>query len=104
QSPQRICSMADLFDDLSREMGEARESLRSFTLGRPGVTRQNGLDAINQVVDLCGQMQEGFGLGEHARVVANTVLIARNQILAAKARLAILARKKIRRVPSRGEP
>ena len=87
--------MAESFSDLREEMGEARESLRSFTLGREGFTRQDGVEAISRVSDLCAQMHEHFGAGSHAGEVASTVVMARNQIQAARARLVILGRKKV---------
>jgi hypothetical protein len=85
--------MADSFAGLNRKMGEARECLRSFTLGRQGFTRRDGTNAISRVNDLCERLQKRFGSGTHAIEVANTVMRARNQILAAKARLVILRRK-----------
>jgi hypothetical protein len=95
--------MAESFSDLSGEMTEARECLRSFTLGRQGFTRQDGVDAISRVRDLCAQMQDHFGVGSHASEVASTVVMARNQIQAARARLVILGRKKILPVTRNGE-
>jgi hypothetical protein len=84
-------------------MSEARESLRSFTLGREGFSRQDGVDAIDRVSGLCAQMQEHFGAGSHAGEVASTVVMARNQVLAARARLVILGRKKALAVTREGE-
>ncbi len=95
--------MAESFGDLRGEMGEARESLRSFTLGQQGFTRQDGLDAISRVSELCAQMQEQFGAGSHAGEVASTVVMARNQIQAARARLVILGRRKVLPVTRKGE-
>jgi hypothetical protein len=86
--------MAASFAGLSREMAEARESLRWFTLGRVGFTRRDGLGAIRRVGELCERLLRRFGSGKHAAEVAATVVMARNQILAAKARLAILRRRR----------
>src|SRR4051794_31890919 len=85
--------MAVSFVDLSRELSEARASLRSFTLGQEGLTQEDGADAIARVSSLCEQLQKRFGSGRHAGEVAGTVVMARNQVLAAKARLTILRRK-----------
>jgi hypothetical protein len=85
--------MAESFAELSREMGEARESLRSFTLGRAGFSQRAGASAISRVTDLCERMQRRFGAGKHAAAVAGTVTIVRNQVQAAKARLVILKRR-----------
>jgi hypothetical protein len=85
--------MAESFVDLGLEMGEARESLRSFTLGRQGFTRRDGTEAIGRVNDLCERLEQEFGSGSHADEVAGTVSTARNQVQAALARLVILRRK-----------
>jgi hypothetical protein len=95
--------MSESFSDLREELGAARESLRSFTLGRQGFTQQDGVNAIGRVSDLCAQMQEHFEAGSHAGEVASTVVMARNQILAARARLIILGRKKVLPVTGTGE-
>ena len=73
--------MAESFGNLKLEMETACEFLRSFTLGRQGFTRQDGVAAIGRVSDLCAQMQEQFGAGSHAGEVASTVVMARNQIM-----------------------
>lgn len=82
--------MAASFNDLNREMGEAREFLRSFTLGQRGFTQRDGIKAIDRVNSLCDQLQERFGSGKHAGTVAGMIVTARNQVQAAKARLSIL--------------
>jgi hypothetical protein len=86
--------MAVSFVGLSREMAEARESLRWFTLGRAGFTRRDGAGAIRRVSELCERLLRRFGSGKRAAEVAGTVVMARNQILAAKARLAVLQRRR----------
>jgi hypothetical protein len=95
--------MAESFSDLRGEMGEARDRLRKFTLGHGRLTPKTGEAAISRVSDLCAQMQELFGAGSHAGEVASTVVMARNQILAARARLVILGRKKVLPVTRKGE-
>ena len=84
--------MAKQFDDLMREMDEACEFLRCFTLGKPGFTQRDGVAGISRVEDLCERLQKRFPSGEHEKEASNAVTSARNQILAAKARLAILRR------------
>ena len=95
--------MAESFEDLSQEMAEAREALRSFTLGQEGLTQQDGVEAISRVTPLCEQLQKQFGSGRHASEVANMIVMARNQVQAAKARLTILQRRETASVAHNGK-
>jgi hypothetical protein len=78
------------YDGLKREMDEACAFMRSFTLGRPGFSRRDGVAAIGRLGDLCERMQKDFGSGTHGKETVNAVTSARGQILAAKARLDLL--------------
>ncbi len=82
--------MKESFDGLMREMDEACELMRSFTLGRRGFTQQDGVGVIDRVRDLCVRMQEGLDSGKHGKETAQAVGAARGQILAARARLDLL--------------
>ncbi len=55
--------MKESFDGLKREMDEACAFMRSFTLGRHGFTRRDGVAAIGRVSDLCDRMQKTLGAG-----------------------------------------
>jgi hypothetical protein len=78
------------FDDLKREMDEACEFMRSFTLGRQGFTQRDGAAAIGRVGDLCERMQNDFGSGARGKETANAVALARGQVRSAQARLDLL--------------
>jgi hypothetical protein len=80
------------FDGRKREMDETCAFMRSFTLGRPGFTRQDGVAVIGRLGDLCERMQKDFGSGTRGKETANAVTSARGQILAAKARLDLLGK------------
>jgi hypothetical protein len=94
--------MAESFADLSREMGEARAALRSFTLGQEGLTQKDGVEAIGRVGSLCERLQKHFGSGPHAAKVAGTVVMARGQVLAAEARLTLLQKREAASAPRNG--
>jgi hypothetical protein len=95
--------MAESFAGLSRELGEARVALRSFTLGQEGLTQKDGADAIGRVSSLCERLQKRFGSGRHAAEVAGAVVTARGQVLAAKARLAVLQRREAAAAAGNGQ-
>jgi len=78
------------FDKLKRELDETCAFLRGFTLGRPGFIRQDGLSAITRVQELCDRLE---GLGTKAKGSLSAVTAARNQVLAARARLAVLQKR-----------
>lgn len=84
--------MRESFDDLKRDMNEASALLRGFTLGRPGVTQQAGIAAINRVSELSARLQAAFTGGEHDKEVSQAAVSAKGQILAANARLDLLRR------------
>ena len=78
------------FEDVKLALEEACESLRSFTLGRPDFTPQNGIAEIQRVTDQCNQMEQLFADGSDARESKIIVASARSRVSAAKARLAVL--------------
>jgi hypothetical protein len=80
------------FDGLKLEMDEACEALRSFTLGRDGFTRRNGVDGISRINVLCGRMQKDYGSGSHEKETGTAVASAQGKILAARARLNLLSK------------
>ena len=82
--------MPQTFESLSRKLDAARATLRNFTLGKRGSTQSEGVKAIDQVERLCGRLQEEFGAGSQAGAVTSMIVVASNQIQAAKARLHIL--------------
>jgi hypothetical protein len=90
--PEKEDAVKESFDEQKREMDEACEFMRSFTLGRPGFTRQDGGAAISRLGDLCERMQKDFGSGTHEKETVNAVTSARGQIVAAKARLDLLGK------------
>jgi hypothetical protein len=55
-----------------------------------GSTQRDRVKAIDQVERLCGRLQEEFGAGSLAGAVTSMIVVARNQIQAAKGRLRIL--------------
>lgn len=80
------------FQDLRRELEEARSFLHSFTKGCRGYTPEDGRAAIQRLTSLCARMEEGFSAGAHARVVAPLMAEARAQIADAEKRLTLLQR------------
>jgi hypothetical protein len=79
-------------EDVKVELEEACEFLRSFTLGRHGFTRQDGIAGIQRVIDHCNQMEKLIIDGPDAKASKTIVASARFQITAAKARLALLGK------------
>ena len=78
------------FDAAKLALKEACELLRTFTLARNGSTKKGGITAIDRVSDLCDQMDKLFAKVADAGKARTLVAAARPQILAAKARLALL--------------
>ena len=78
------------FEHVKLALEEACEFLRSFTLGRPGFTPQNGVAGIQRVIDQCNQMEKLFADGSDGRKSSMIVASARSRVSAAKARLAVL--------------
>jgi hypothetical protein len=89
---EKRSAMKESFDGLKKDIDEAREFLRSFTLGRPGFTQRDGTTAINRVRELSDRLQQGFLVGKHNKEVAQAAASAQGQILAANARLDLLRR------------
>jgi len=81
------------FDAEKANLDEACRALRSFTLARPGANRKSGLLAIERVNAVCGRMNKLFATGPHALRLASILHSVRGRLLAAEARLTLLARK-----------
>ena len=78
------------FEHVKLALKEACEFLRSFTLGQPGFTPQNGIAGIQRVTDKCNQMERLFADGLDAKESKMIVASARSRVSAANARLAVL--------------
>lgn len=83
--------MADSYGKLKRDMVEACEFLRSFTLGRHGFTQRDGVAAISRVGELCERMG-GLASAENQKEASGIIASAKKQLLAAKSRLDLLRR------------
>jgi hypothetical protein len=81
------------FDAEKAHLDEACRALRSFTLARRGATQKSGLLAVERVNAVCERMNRLFAKGPHALGLASILNSVRGRILAAEARLALLARK-----------
>ena len=77
------------------KLEKACAALRPFTLGYPGITQENGIAGIRQVLALCSQIKKAFGDGPEATQAAQIASSGRACVLAAEARLAVLGRKTI---------
>jgi hypothetical protein len=75
------------------DLDAACMTLRSFTLGKHGVTQRDGAMRIQQVSAKCDRLNELFGTGPYAKQAARIVASARTRIVAAQARLALLGKK-----------
>jgi hypothetical protein len=75
------------FADLKQELEDACEFLRSFTLGRRGYTRRDGITGIQRVSDLCDRRQGEFDTGPDAGPATTAAASGRTRIAAAQARL-----------------
>jgi len=82
------------FADAKQDLAEACEFLRSFTLGRHGVTQKDGIAAIQRVTDRCNRMEKRFTDGPDAMESKTIVASARPRVLAARTRLALLHKDK----------
>jgi hypothetical protein len=80
------------FEDVKLDLAEACEFLRSFTLGRHGFTRKDGIAGIQRVTDHCNRMEELFANGPDASESKMIVASARPKVSAAKARLDLLGK------------
>jgi len=81
------------FDAEKANLDEACRALRWFTLARRGSSRKSGLVALERVNAACERMKKLFAAGPHALRVASILNSVRGRILAAEARLTLLARK-----------
>jgi hypothetical protein len=84
--------MKHTFDTERANLDEACKALRWFTLARRGATRRSGLRAIAQVNSVCERMSALFSSGSESARLATILNSVRGQILAAEARLSLLAR------------
>lgn len=85
--------MARSFDAEKAKLDEACRALRWFTLARRGSTRKSGLLALERVKASCERMKKLFDAGPDTLRLASLLNSVRGQILAAEARLTLLARK-----------
>lgn len=81
------------FDAEKANLDEACQALRWFTLAKRGTTRKSGLGAVARVNAACDRMNDLFSKGPDARRLASILISVRGQVLAAEARLNLLARK-----------
>jgi hypothetical protein len=81
------------FDAEKASLDEACRALRWFTLASPGANRKSGLLAIERVNAVCERMNKLFATGAHALRLASILISVRGRLLAAEARLTLLARK-----------
>jgi hypothetical protein len=81
------------FDTEKANLDEACRALRWFTLARRGANRKSGLLAIEQVHAVCDRMNKRFATGPDALRMVSILNSVRGRILAAEARLTLLARK-----------
>jgi len=81
------------FAELKLELEDACAFLRSFTLGRPGFTQQDGLAGIQRVKAQCDRLKELFGSGPDAQEAATIESSARARVVAAETRLTLLRKK-----------
>jgi hypothetical protein len=86
------CREIEAMKKSSFEDVKACEFLRSFTLGRHGFTRQDGIAGIQRVTDHCNQMEKLIVDGSDAARSKTLVVSARFHVTAAKARLALLCK------------
>jgi hypothetical protein len=80
--------------DLKRELEDACEFLRSFTLGRRGYTQRDGIAGIRRASDLCDRLQREFDPGPAGGPAATVTASGRTRIAAAQARLDLLRKKR----------
>ena len=85
--------MARSFDAEKANLDEACRALRRFTLARRASNRKSGLLAIERVQAAGERMKKLFAAGPQALRLASLLNLVRGQILAAEARLTLLARK-----------
>jgi len=81
------------FDVEKANLDEACRALRWFTLARRGANRKSGMLAIERANAVCERMKKLFATGPYALRVASILASVRGRILAAEARLKLLALK-----------
>ena len=78
------------FEQLKIKLDAACESLRTFTLGRVGVTPKFGRNGIKLVAALCDKLGKLPNSPWDGRTSTMLVALGRGRIKAAEARLALL--------------
>jgi hypothetical protein len=81
------------FAALKLELEDACEFLQSFTLARPGYTRQDVLAGIGRVKARCDRLKKLFASGPNAEAAAAVDALARAGVAAAESRLALLGKQ-----------
>jgi hypothetical protein len=81
------------FEAVKQGLEDASEFLQSFTLGRPGFTRQDALAGIRRVKAQCDRMKKLFASGPNAEAAAAAEALARTGVAAAESRLALLRKQ-----------
>src|SRR3954454_13930544 len=81
------------FADWKQQFEEASDTLRAFTLGKPGTTERGGLAAVERLNAVCEQLKTLFATGANAKDAAAMVASGRGRVSAAEARLSILRAK-----------
>ncbi len=81
------------FADLKLDLEDACEFLQSFTLARPGFTRQDALAGIGRVKARCDRLKKLFASGPNAEAAAAVEALARQGVAAAETRLALLRKQ-----------
>ncbi len=85
--------MAESFASLKQELEAACESLRQFTLAKPGFSEKDGVAGIELVTGLCDRMKS-FTPGSKSAEATSAVVVGRNCVVAAQTRLNLLRRKR----------
>ena len=75
------------------ELEDACEFLQSFTQGRAGFTRQDGLAGIRRVKGQCDRLNQLFASGPDAEAAATVETLARASVAAAETRLVLLRKQ-----------
>jgi hypothetical protein len=81
------------FNAEKAHLDEACQALRWFTLARRGSSRRSGLLAVARVNAVCKRMIRLFASGPHALRLTSLMNSIRGRVLAAEARLKLLARR-----------
>jgi hypothetical protein len=80
------------FADLKRDLENACEFVRSFTLDRPGFTMQDRFAGIQRLKAQCDRMK-ALGSGLNAVEAATAETLARTLVVEAERHLALLGKK-----------